>query len=59
MNYYEDLGICKPDGLCTKVKNPTIYAIRKAKILSGNKGSNIYKQDKKSKTYGKNKNNSD
>jgi len=59
MNYYEDLGICKPDGLCTKVKNPTNYAIRKARILSRNKGSNIYKQDKKSKIHGKNKNNSD
>lgn len=28
--YYVDIGICKPDGLCAKIKNPVQYAKRKA-----------------------------
>jgi len=29
--YYDDFGICKPDGLCNnkKIKNPTNYAVKK------------------------------
>ncbi len=29
--YYPSLGICKPDGLCKKIKNPVNYAIIKHK----------------------------
>ncbi|MBR9675915.1 hypothetical protein GOV05_02810 [Candidatus Woesearchaeota archaeon] len=29
--YYLDFGICKPDNLCEKIKNPAQYAKRKAK----------------------------
>ncbi len=31
--YYDDFGICKPDGLCNnkKIKNPVNYAVRKYK----------------------------
>lgn len=28
--YYKSIGICDPDSLCTKVKNPVNYAIRKS-----------------------------
>ena len=28
--YYVDIGVCKPDNLCTKIKNPVSYAQRKA-----------------------------
>jgi DNA primase catalytic subunit len=28
--YYVDIGICKPDNLCNKIKNPVSYAIRKS-----------------------------
>ena len=31
--YYLDIGICKPDNLCNKIKNPISYAIRKSKHL--------------------------
>jgi hypothetical protein len=30
MMYYVDMGICKPDNLCAKIKNPVSYAIKKA-----------------------------
>ncbi|MFH0868483.1 MAG: DNA primase small subunit domain-containing protein, partial [Candidatus Woesearchaeota archaeon] len=28
--YYVDIGACKPDNLCSKIKNPVSYAIRKS-----------------------------
>lgn len=34
--YYKDLGLCKPDNLCQKIKNPVNYSVRKAN--SGNRG---------------------
>jgi len=30
MMYYVDIGVCRPDNLCTKIKNPVSYAQRKA-----------------------------
>ena len=33
--YYEELNICKPDALCSKIKNPVQYAKRKAFSLQG------------------------
>ncbi|MBI4738238.1 hypothetical protein HY772_01525 [Candidatus Woesearchaeota archaeon] len=30
--YYVDLRVCKPDGLCKKIKNPVNYAIVRSKI---------------------------
>ena len=36
--YYKDLGICTPDNLCNKIKNPVNYAVR---------GHNISKKQKK------------
>ncbi len=29
ISYYQDLGICHPDNLCSKIKNPVQYATRK------------------------------
>ena len=47
--YYLDIGICKPDNLCNKIKNPVIYVVRKSKHLEkddwGKK--NTDKKDKK------------
>ncbi|MBN4048985.1 hypothetical protein JYT91_00040 [archaeon AH-315-M20] len=41
MMYYVDIGVCKPDNLCTKIKNPVSYAQRKAffsnKVVAQNK----------------------
>ncbi|UCD21098.1 MAG: hypothetical protein JSW08_00940 [archaeon] len=31
-NYYQDLGICFPDSLCNKIKNPVTYVVRKARF---------------------------
>ncbi len=28
--YYKDIGICGPDGLCSRIKNPLNYSIRKS-----------------------------
>ena len=32
LNYYVDLGVCKPDGLCSKIKNPFTYSLKKHNI---------------------------
>ncbi len=40
--YYVDIGVCKPDNLCNKIKNPVTYAVRKGKYL--NKGNKKNKQ---------------
>jgi len=32
--YYKDMGICKPDGLCGRIKNPVQYSKRKAFIAN-------------------------
>ena len=32
--YWEDLGLCKPDGLCARIKNPVSYATRRAWMLN-------------------------
>lgn len=34
--YYKDLGVCHPDNLCSKIKNPVAYAKRKAWALQKN-----------------------
>ncbi len=32
--YYKSLGVCHPDGLCAKIKNPVNYAIVKQRMLA-------------------------
>lgn len=29
--YYKDIGVCKPDNLCSTIKNPVNYAIKKGR----------------------------
>jgi DNA primase catalytic subunit len=35
--YYKDFGVCKPDNLCPKIKNPVQYSKRKTFFLNNNK----------------------
>ncbi len=35
--YYTDIGVCKPDNLCSKIKNPISYALRKGKFAKDEK----------------------
>lgn len=30
--YYKDFGVCKPDGFCSRIRNPVQYSIIKAKM---------------------------
>jgi DNA primase catalytic subunit len=32
--YMVDLGVCKPDGFCSKIKNPANYAIAKQRMIA-------------------------
>ncbi len=34
--YMVDLGVCKPDGFCSKIKNPANYAIAKQRMVARN-----------------------
>lgn len=38
-SYYIDIGVCKPDSFCQKIKNPANYAIIKQKIASEEKNN--------------------
>ncbi len=31
-HYYKEIGVCVPDGLCSKIKNPVNYTIRKLRF---------------------------
>lgn len=39
-HYYLDMGVCLPDNLCQKIKNPVNYAIRKARYGRREDGKN-------------------
>ena len=45
MMYYKDFGVCKPDNLCNRIKNPVQYAKRRTFYLN--------KEAKKDKTIAK------
>lgn len=36
-NYYTDLGVCKPDSFCAKIKNPAQYALKRAWLIGREK----------------------
>ena len=55
VNYYKELGLCNPNNLCLKGKNPTNYAIKNSIILKNKNKRKLYKQGRKTKSYGKNK----
>lgn len=31
-SFYQDLGVCKPDDFCSRVRNPALYAIRHSQL---------------------------
>jgi len=33
--YYQAFGVCTPDNLCSKIRNPVNYSIRKARYVNG------------------------
>ena len=35
--YYKDFQVCLPDNLCSKIKNPVNYSIRKTRYLNKEK----------------------
>jgi hypothetical protein len=45
--YMVDLGVCKPDGFCSKIKNPTNYAIAKQRMMArmAEKGTKTRKRE--------------
>ncbi|MBN2420871.1 hypothetical protein JXB27_01175 [Candidatus Woesearchaeota archaeon] len=48
--YYKDMGVCRPDGLCARIKNPVQYAKKRAWILNqelNNSKKGRKKEDKK------------
>ncbi len=47
--YMVDLGVCKPDGFCPKIKNPTNYAIAKQRMMArmAEKNTKTKKQEPK------------
>ena len=48
--YYIGLGVCKPDGLCSKIKNPVQYATRKINLLKQNEKPVKKRKSKKDST---------
>ncbi len=38
--YYKEIGVCKPDNLCSKIKNPVNYSVRKTFHLNKDKKKN-------------------
>jgi hypothetical protein len=44
--YYADMGVCKRDGLCRKIKNPVNYAKLRARMSAENKPKKKKKDDK-------------
>jgi hypothetical protein len=46
-NYYRDIGICKPDNLCARVKNPLNYAKRKVYFFNKDQEEEKKKESKK------------
>ncbi len=44
--YYIDIGVCKPDSLCSKIKNPVSYASRKMWVrkMVGRTDTNLKKE---------------
>ena len=45
MMYYVDIGVCKPDNLCAKIKNPVSYSQRKAMYMNKDEKKEKIRQD--------------
>lgn len=50
-NYYKGIGVCRPDELCARIRNPLQYAKLKARILEGSAGA-VKKTRKKEEPTG-------
>ena len=48
--YYLDFGVCKPDHLCKRIKNPVQYAKRRVFYLNQNKKNKPEKKEELSKS---------
>ena len=48
-NYYKDIGVCCPDALCKKIKNPIVYALKKARAYKKGKRGKKSKKVKRGK----------
>ena len=46
-SYYKGLGICKPDNLCQKIKNPINYTLFKLKLKKQSKRKSRKKKTKR------------
>jgi len=44
--YYKDFGVCKPDSLCERIKNPVNYARRKTYYLNKEDKKKVKKSEK-------------
>jgi hypothetical protein len=44
--YYQDLGICTPDGFCPRIKNPVQYSTRKVFLQQQNEPKRANKKNK-------------
>ncbi len=44
--FYEEIGVCKPDSLCNRIKNPVTYATRRAWMLNRDAEDNRDKRKK-------------
>jgi len=44
---YKDLGVCQPDNLCAKVKNPVTYALHKNKMTQPKRRASPIKKTKR------------
>ncbi|MEM2121434.1 MAG: hypothetical protein QXU20_02110 [Candidatus Woesearchaeota archaeon] len=54
INYYKDIGVCNPDHLCEKIKNPVNYSIIKLKAVRKEE-KKVGKRKRKSEGKKKNK----
>jgi len=43
-SYYKDLRLCNNDGLCSKVRNPVNYALRKSRLFNKSKKKKVSKK---------------
>lgn len=55
--YYTALQICEPDNFCSRIKNPTMYSVKKHKLLieHNKKNKKTKKKPSKKETKGENK----
>jgi DNA-directed RNA polymerase subunit RPC12/RpoP len=53
--YYLDMGVCIPDTLCPRIKNPAAYSQRKAYLINSSQPKKKKKEEKEAKSSTKEK----